>query len=104
MIGLGDSLEVTLTLSPAPQIPIRLDVISSLPDIIKVSHARITFNKGQTQGVITLESPPDGKIGIATIIVTPEKPGLYLPITFDILVQGMLFYLILILYLLNVSI
>jgi hypothetical protein len=64
--------------------------VSSLPEIVQITHTRITFNRGQTTGVVTLESLPDGKIGEVTVIIAPERAGLYRPATFNVLVQGQL--------------
>jgi len=86
----GESLEATITIDPAPQFPVRLDITSTLPNIIFPSHDRLSFNTGQTTGTITLESPSNGDIGYATIIVEPEVLGRYSPLTFEVLVQGTL--------------
>lgn len=86
----GESLEVTITLTPAPQFPVRIDITSTLPNIILSGQDRLSFNPGQTTGTITLESPANGDIGFVKILVEPEVLGLYTPTTFDVLVQGTL--------------
>jgi hypothetical protein len=77
-----------MILNPPPEIPVRFDIVTTTPSIIYPSHDTITFNRGVNRGTITLESPEDGKIGIATILVVPEKLGFYRPTSLSVLVQG----------------
>jgi len=88
ILSLGNTIEATFILNPAPEIPIRLDIVSTTPSIIYPSHKTITFNRGEKRGTVTLESPQDGQIGVATILVTPEKLGFYRPLSFTVTVQG----------------
>lgn len=92
VLVIGESIDATFTLSPAPSFPIRLDIVSTLPNIIYPTHDRINYNPSRSpSGVVTLESPEmDGDIGYATIIVEAETPGLYAPLVFTVLVQGQL--------------
>lgn len=92
IITLGSSIGATITLDPVPDFPQRFEIISTIPDIIHVSHSTIIFSRGQESAHIVLESPANGKIGKSSIVVTPEKNGYYEPLEFDIYVQGKYFF------------
>jgi hypothetical protein len=87
-LALGGSIQVLVSLSQPPSIPIRLDITSTVPNIVKSSHNTLVFNRGETQGTFTLESPSNGRIGSATILLSPETLGFYQPFSFMALVQG----------------
>lgn len=88
VIPLGGTLRVFITLTPAAPAPLRLHAFSNQPQVISVSQEKISYSTGLTQREITLISPVDGQIGLATITITPESFNTYEIVSFNVRVVG----------------
>jgi len=88
VLKLGETITLRVTISPLATAPLRLKVLSTLPQVITPSHDKLFFSTDQTVREISLVSPVNGVIGTTSIFVSADLPGTYATVSANVLVQG----------------